>query len=224
MVRAVSWTWRLALGLALLAHAATAAADDPSRLALDSEWEARMLAERYGSVLEGRERPPLKDVPYRTAAGLAAGAAYTSQGVVVRDFSETRRVLWSGGGWALHGGLLARAMADGTTIDLYGKRTMRREPSFVFDFRMRSMHNPPERPIAWEYFLVVRPAAPGVPTIVKRWAVPVEAVGGYGERDFVLEPKALLEYDPVAAVATMRITGLKQALDERVPMRPAQSR
>ena len=203
--------------------ASSAAAEEPSRAALAREWEARMLTERYGFVLEGRETPPVKDTPYQRAAGLAAGAAYTSQGVVVRDFGETRRVFWSGGGWVLHGGLLARTVADGTTLDLYGRRTMRREPSFVFDLSMRSAHNPPERPVAWDYFLVVRPPAPAAPAIVKRWPLPVEAVERHGKEDVVLEPKASLEYDPASKTAVVRVTGLKQPLEERVPL-PSVSR
>jgi hypothetical protein len=148
------------------------------------------------------------------AGGRPEAAAWTKSRTIA--VARMDQGFWKkNGGWELVGGLLGRATADSSTVELYGKAAVRVFRHFPFPFHRDIPHE-----TGYEFFLLLR--EPGVPlaTIVRRWAfepnevvVNPESTGGTSEN-----VRAMLLYDESARTATVTITGLKRPFADRVDL------
>lgn len=193
------------------------AAEAPPRAPLDALWQEHMLAGTAATIYaeDGRQRTVASyRQPFDEQHGVVSNvesAALTSHGIEILELDE-RWLLWRNGGWVMRGGLLARARARGSAVELYGKAVIRRPPWVSLGpFR----RNPPAT-TSYELFLLLRKANAPHATIVRRWIVPPDEVVEAGS------VKATLRYDAASRTAQVAITGGKRPVDDTVgPLPPA---
>ena len=208
----------LALGIAVGPAIACASSEPSSRAPLDARWDQFMREGRAVGMVFGNSETGVPEYHSsewsEDAGGRPEAAAWTKSRTIA--VARMDQGFWKkNGGWELVGGLLGRASADSSTVELYGKAAVRVFPHFPFPFHRDIPHE-----TGYEFFLLLR--EPGVPlaTIVRRWAfepnevvVNHESTGGTSEN-----VRAMLLYDESARTATVTITGLKRPFADRVDL------
>lgn len=198
----------LALGLG----AGLAGAAEIPRGPLDALWEEHMLAGTDGMYEDGTRLTVPREHDFESADGQPGVVWPTKYGIRVQDFRETRLGgLLSKGGWRIEGGLLARGKERAATIELYGKSVWRVEPA-LFHFGKAP---PRSAQHSYDFFLLYRPDGVAQATIVKKWTILPDQI----PYNYYLRGR--LEYEPVARVATLRVTGVEDNrlfLEERVDL------
>jgi hypothetical protein len=206
----------LGTGLMVLLLAEAGMAGGIRREPLDQLWEDHMLAGTSAIYSDGKRVTYAPDRSYETAGGNPSDAAFTKQGIAIGDFRESRLLLWVGGGWALDGGLLAKAEDQKSAVELYGKQVTRREPSFILN--PKAIHVPTET-YSYEFSLLLRRDGAPRARILRKWVFPPEDVP-LDEEDRL--PKGLvtghLRYDGATKTATVTVKGLKRPIEERVDL------
>jgi len=200
--------------LMLLAVAAPEAssAEPPPRAPLDALWQQHMLQGSAATIYidgSGERTVSTPRVPFDEQHGEkdVEGAAITTYGIHVARLDE-RWLLWRNGGWILRGGLLARAKADGSAIELYGKAVIRQSPY------VPGGPFPRDPPIkrGYEFFLLLRRANVPRAIILRQWTFqPTDVVNGGPAR-------ATLRYDATTGTATVTITGVKTPVAETIEL------
>ena len=171
------------------------------RMWLDDKWQP-------STVEEGRS---FVDLPSshkeRTDPASYQFAFSDPYGITVMRHVEG---YWRNGGWTLTGGPLGVAATTKSTIELFGKATVRTPvhiPAGIFHF------DPPSE-TGYDFFLLQRPHSTGVAVIIRRWVVqPADVVKdqhGYPRAE------AVLKYDTSTQIAEVSITGLRQPVKDRV--------
>jgi hypothetical protein len=185
--------------------------EPPPRVHLDALWEKHMLAGTfvvmniYGSITEGSEKhPPLLVDPKREEPIYPSGMSHP---ISILSVGEG---LFRRGGWYLGGGLLRRISDGPVTIEIYGKRVVRRFPYIPFP-----PHSGGPEETSSEFFLLYRkPGSPG--TIIRKWIfLPEEIVI---DRDDQSEVRCVFQYDRASKTATVTIHGLKRPFEDRVDL------
>jgi hypothetical protein len=203
----------------ILGLSAVEAGELPAREPLDVLWEHNMLEgdantsvhiEIRGEIFHKSERPA------KEPSGSWKGGPWNtlfneSRNITVAQYGEG---FWGNGGWVLEGGLVGRAKAGSSTIELYGKAVVHQLPytQFLID------RDTPRESGGYEFYLLQRggscPSAP----IVRKWTVPPQEVAlkpqsvGPPTEDI----RATLEYDDTAKRATVTITGLTRSFKESI--------
>lgn len=223
----------LAVSLALVSGGCLLFDIPPAREPLDHFWTRAMLAGRYGRWEDGREVAWPASLPNRdTIESYPEGALHTKYRIRV-----TGQTSPEGAAWDLTGGLVGRVDADGTTIELFGKETVRVHAAP----RYGSVEG---RDYTYEFFLVVRPASTGQGRLVRRWRFPPGELALTGSsidpalfqrstrlheqiENIVRPPRGArpyhfvdgyLDFDPSARVAIVTVTGLKRPFQDRVDL------
>jgi hypothetical protein len=140
-----------------------------SRTELDDAWRARMLSASFGVVANGSpmERPTSIPVPFES--GSLTDVYFSPQAIVISDMRERRFFgLWGLGGWSFTGGLLGRIVVGPSVLELFGRRTVHREPGFVLD--PRTYHDP-RQTASLDFFLVVRESEKGRAVVLRDWSI-----------------------------------------------------
>jgi hypothetical protein len=182
----------------------------------------RMLAARYGSWSTGQEIPPLAVDEIRS---FPVGAKTTKYGIGI---DAQRTFGW--GGWSFTGGMVGRVSVRGADLELFGKEVARVHGP-------KGTANPQDH--SYEFFLVVRPSAPGAARLVRDWRFSWEEVAPivapdvaerlrrqYAgaelerrlERNQIISLHGYVAVDASGKVATVTITGLKRPFQERVDL------
>jgi hypothetical protein len=182
-----------------------------------------MLAAEFGQWTNGVKSPAV--VKKDEIASWPLAATWTRYGIDVEG-----TYAFSGGAWLLQGGLVARVIRTGATVELFGKRITR-------------VHGPwytaTDRDYSFEFFLVVRPASTGRGHLVRQWGFPRKEVArtvpsGVAEKlraeysgaelEKELEQQkdlyvhGFLSFDERSSTATVTITGLVRPFEERADL------
>ena len=102
--------------------------ESPPRAPLDAIWQELMLMGSAATIYVDDSGQRTLSIPRRQfneqrGEGDVEGAAQTTYGIRVRRLDE-RWLLWRNGGWALDGGLLARARETLTPQSIYMGRPL----------------------------------------------------------------------------------------------------
>jgi len=191
---------------------------------LDALWERRMLEGRGvrmwlddkwqpSTVEEGRSFVDLRNSHKERNDPVSYLFAFSDQyGITIMRHVEG---YWRNGGWTLTGGPLGIAATTKSTIELFGKATIRTPvhiPSGIFYF------DPPTE-TGYEFFLLQRPNSTGIAVIIRRWVVqPADVVK---DQHGYPRATAVLRYDTSTHVAEVSITGLRQPVKDRLDVSAA---
>ena len=191
---------------------------------LDALWERRMLEGRGvrmwlddkwqpSTVEEGRSFVDLRNSHKERNDPVSYLFAFSDQyGITIMRHVEG---YWRNGGWTLTGGPLGIAATTKSTIELFGKATIRTPvhiPSGIFYF------DPPTE-TGYEFFLLQRPNSTGIAVIIRRWVVqPADVVK---DQHGYPRATAVLRYDTSTHVAAVSITGLRQPVKDRLDVSAA---
>jgi hypothetical protein len=181
-----------------------------------------MLAAEYGSWSNGEEVPPFGPEEIRSSP---LGAEITRYGIGISAQSTL-----GGGGWSIGGGLVGRAALGSTDVELFGKAVAR-----VHGVKRTS----DDQDESYEFFLVLRPSAPGAARALRQWRFSWEELaptvapqvaeslrrrytGAELEKELerakAIYVHGYLKVDQESKVATIAITGLKKPFQERVDL------
>ena len=181
----------------------------PAREPLDETWTARMLAGEFGQWFDGEKSSYVGRDGIRSSPVGASGGRY---GIDIIDQSTL-----GGGGWSIVGGMVARVVRPGASVELFGKQIVRAHG-------MKRMAA--DRDYSYEFFLVVRPSSTGRGRMIKQWSFPREELVGLAPdrpenfpRGFVqFSVEGFLSLDEGSKIATVTITGLVRPFQERVDL------
>ncbi|OGL02500.1 MAG: hypothetical protein A3E31_02050 [Candidatus Rokubacteria bacterium RIFCSPHIGHO2_12_FULL_73_22] len=168
-----------------------------------------MLTAEYGQWFDGEKWPFVGYDTIRSSPVLAGGTRY---GIHISNMAAL-----GGAGWSAVGGLVARVVRPGASVELFGKEIV----------QTHGMKGTATRDdYSYEFFLVVRPSATGRGRLVKQWAFPREEIAGIPPdrpenfpRGFVrLSVDGFLALDEGSKIATVTITGLVRPFQEHVDL------
>jgi len=209
----------LSLIFSILGISPVEAGELPAREPLDALWKQHMLeGDANTSVhieirngLAHKSEEPAKEPSGSWKGGYLNWLFNESRDIIVAQYGEG---FWGNGGWFLSGGLVGRAKAGSSTIELYGKAVEHTLPytQFLID---RSI---PRESGGYEFYLLQREGSCPRATIVRKWTIPPQEVAlkpqsvGPPTEDV----RATFEYDDTAKRATIGITGLTRPFKESV--------
>jgi len=183
----------------------------PPRAHLDALWEKHMLAGSFvvltvdGSKTTGSEKhpdslvDPKSEVPIYPS-GMSHPISILSEG----------EGLFGTGGWILAGGLLRRISDGPVTIEIYGKRVIRRFPHFPFP-----PHSSGPEETGYEFFLLHRKSG-SLGRVIRKWVfLPEETVI---DKDDQSDVRCIFQYDSVNKTAAITLRGLKRPFEDRVDL------
>jgi hypothetical protein len=144
----------VSLSVAVALHGCSVLDIPPARGPLDEFWTQRMLMGSYGAWANGQEVPSRARHDGRIES-YPDGAAFTRYGIEVRQKGSANA------GWEFSGGLIGRADAGASAIELFGREVMRiHGPSYTLAV---------DRDISYDMFLVVRVGGSNHGRLVKSW-------------------------------------------------------
>jgi hypothetical protein len=203
----------------ILGISAVEAGELPAREPLDALWKEYMLkGDANTSVhieirdgLAHKSERPAKEPSGSWKGGYLNWLFNESRDITVAQYGEG---FWGNGGWFLSGGLVGRAKAGSSTLELYGKAIVHKLPytQFLID------RNIPRESGGYEFYLLQRESSCPSATIVRKWTIPPQEVElkpqSVGPPDE--DVQATFEYDDTAKRATVTITGLTLPFKESV--------
>ena len=197
--------------------AASSVLGQVSRNELERQWDELMLTGTHVGYIDGERRPasPVA-VPIADSHGMPELTSFTQHGIFVKDLRERRWGLWVRGGWILKGGLLGRIDLGLSGIELYGKKVSRQEPFFILSVPF-ILHKDLDQLVAYNFYLLRRTRGEPRAVIVKQWMVPLESVA-FRAPDSAPDVHAYLDYNPATSKVTVRLTGIKQPVEESMDL------
>jgi hypothetical protein len=206
------------LELVLVAGLAVACAvsGPSSRTRLDARWDQAM---REGRSVTIKFRNSTIDISENPLDGGLEDTGGRPEAVV---WTKTPKIIvleergfWHNGGWELVGGLLGRAVADSSSLELWGKAAVQVFPYFPFPFHREIPHE-----TGYEFFLLLRQPGSTPATVVRQWAFkPNEVVVTHATTGGNYEDvRAVLKYNEAARTATVAVSGLKRPFEDRLDL------
>lgn len=203
----------------ILGISAVEAGELPAREPLDALWKEYMLeGDANTSVhieirngLAHKSERPAKEPSGSWTGGYLNWLFNKSRDITVAQYGEG---FWGNGGWFLSGGLVGRAKAGSSTIELYGKAVEHTLPytQFLID------RNIPRESGGYEFYLLQREGSCPSATIVRKWAIPPQEVELKPQSvgSPIEDVQATFEYDDTVKRAIVTITGLTRPFKESV--------
>ena len=193
----------------LVLLAAPAAVADPRLEPLERLWTEHMLGGSEGRYAYGKRIDYYRSTKgYTWARGGVLAASGTNRGISVSDLSETQFLgPIQGGGWTLHGGLLARVDLNEDFLELYGLNVVRWRGGLL-GF---GIHHE-EEDVTYDFFLLHRPGGAARATVIQKWSIPTGDIDWTRKQPLLHEiVRGFLTYDAATKTAVVTITGLRRA-------------
>lgn len=196
-------------------------AGEPTPTDLNKLWEHHMLEGKpsavnvtiFGTTIEISEDSPKKTLT--TVKNDSPVWLYREPyGISVQKRGEG---FWGNGGWALLGGLLDEVSVGSALIQLYAEIVEHHHSHFIVPFLFHRDH---PIDIGYEFFLLHR--TQGIPgaKIIRSWVIPPDEVVLKDDSHGGSHPnvQAGFSYDSTSRTATVRVSGLKNPIEERVDL------
>lgn len=205
--------WTITIILAIVVTEFFLSGEMP-REPLDRLWEEHMLAGTSGIYADGKRTSYAAKRSFESAKGRPSDAWLTKEGIAVSDHRETSFFgLLRRGGWSLDEGLLAKAEARDSTIELYGKEAVREKPKPFF-----FIHWGIPGGYGYEFFLLHRKKGVEKAMIIKKWSFDRYGIARMLLMDWISDVRGFLRYDGEANNAIVTFTGVKRPFEERVDL------
>ena len=196
-------------------------AGEPTPADLRKTWERHMLEGKSSavgvtvtgstiSISESRPKKRLSEVKN----DLPVMLYLEPYGINVQQRGEG---FWGNGGWYLLGGLLDEVSVGSSLIQLYAEIVEHHHSYFPVPFLW---HRDEPIDTGYEFFLLHRKQGISGAKIIRTWVIPPDEIVliDVGHGGAYPDVRAGFHYDSTSRTATVRVSGLKNPIEERVDL------